>query len=593
MTEETLIQLAAIIVIGILGQWIGWRIHLPAILLLLLFGILAGPVTGFIQPDHVLGDLLFPIVSLSVALILFEGGLSLRISELRTVGRSVRNLVTLGALVVWIIASASAYFLLGLNLPLAILLGAILIVSGPTVVLPLLLHVRPTAKVSSILKWEGIVIDPIGATLAVLVFEAIISGEPQAAASHIAIGILKTTLVGGFIGAAGAWLMIALMRRDRIPEYLQNPVALILVIGLFTLSNMLQSESGLLTVTVMGIVLANQKRVDIRHIVEFKENLRILLLSGLFIILAARINMSELTAELTLGDFAFVGVLILIARPLSVLVSTSGNGLSLRERGFLAWMAPRGIVAASVASVFAFRLAESGIPQAERLVPITFLVIIASVTLYGLTSRPVARWLKVAQTKPQGVLILGGHDWAVALAEALQKEGFKTRLVDTNWAHVFAARQINMDIYHGNILSEEFLNETGLEDLGRLIAITSNDEVNSLATLRFSEYFGKKEVYQLSCTTEGAVSAELRGRILFAPRATYDEISRLYNLPSEIITFAIPSQQKFNELRSQYDNRWLPLFQVSEEGQLQILTSDGGITPRAGQKLIAMVAPTS
>lgn len=257
MTEDLLVGLASIIVLGIVAQWLAWRLRLPSILLLLIFGFVAGPVTGFLDPDALLGNLLLPIVSLSVAVILFEGGLSLKIAEVRETGSVVRNLISAGVLFTWVISATAAHFILGLNWDLAMPLGAVLVVSGPTVILPLLRYVRPTGQVSSVLKWEGILIDPIGAMLAVLVFEAILVGEVEEATTLAVIGLLKTVLIGGAVGVLGAYVMISLLKRYWIPDFLQEVVSLTWVVSAFTASNLLRTESGLLAVTVMGVALAN------------------------------------------------------------------------------------------------------------------------------------------------------------------------------------------------------------------------------------------------------------------------------------------------------------------------------------------------
>jgi NhaP-type Na+/H+ or K+/H+ antiporter len=230
MNEEKLIELASIAVMGIVAQWLAWRLRFPSILFFLVIGFIAGPVTGFLHPDGLMGELLLPIVSISVALILFEGGLTLRLGELRDVGRVVITLIIVGAIITWIFASAAAHYILMLDLRLSILLGAILIVTGPTVIGPLLSHVRPLKRVSTILKWEGILIDPVGAILAVLVFEAIISGEISEAGTVIFLGIFKTIFIGGVIGFGMAKLLILLMKKFLIPDILQESVAFVMVI---------------------------------------------------------------------------------------------------------------------------------------------------------------------------------------------------------------------------------------------------------------------------------------------------------------------------------------------------------------------------
>lgn len=403
--EHPLIGLAGIVVIGIAAQWLSWRLRLPAIFLLLLAGFVAGGVTGWIDPDELLGAALFPIVSLSVAIILFEGGLSLDIAELAKIGRVVRNLASIGVVATWVLSAIAARFLLGFDWPLSALLGAILVVTGPTVIIPLLRHIRPTAKLGSAIRWEAIVNDPTGAILAVLVFNAIVVGEGQEGISAAVLGVVKALGAGGALGLAGAGLIVLLLKRYWVPDFLQSPVTLAVVMVVFSLSDLVLSESGLLAVTVMGSALASQNVVTVRHIVEFKENLRVLLISALFVILAARLPISD-PAYSDPGSLWFLAVLILVVRPASVALSTIGTFLTWRERVFLGFMAPRGIVAAAVASIFSLELMELGYPGAEKLAPVMFLVIVGTVALYGLGAGRVARWLGVATPNPQGMLLL-------------------------------------------------------------------------------------------------------------------------------------------------------------------------------------------
>ena len=445
MAEHLLVGLSSILVLGIVAQWLAWRLRLPSILLLLIFGFLAGPATGLLDPDELFGPVLFPLVSISVAIILFEGGLTLRLTELREVRKVVRNLITIGALVTWTTGALAAHLILGLPVYLAVLLGAILIVTGPTVVVPLLRHIRPAPRIGSVAKWEGIMIDPVGATLAVLVFEAILVGDVQEATSQALVGFLLTLLVGLGVGSLGAGVMVVLLKRYWVPDFLENPVALMIVVSVFTVSNILQSESGLLAVTFAGIVMTNQKVVAVKHIIEFKENLRVLLISGLFILLAARLEIEQFY-ELDRSSVLFLVVLVLVARPVSVLISTLRSRLDWKERLFLCWMALRGVVCAAVVSIFSLRLIELGYEQAEEMMAVTFLVIVSTVSLYGLTAKPLARWLNLAQEHPQGCLIVGAHSWARQMAEILSKEGFQTLVVDTNRANVRASRMSGLDL---------------------------------------------------------------------------------------------------------------------------------------------------
>ncbi len=587
MTEHLVIGLGAIILAGTLAQWLAWRLHIPSILLLLLFGFLVGPVTGIVETDRLFGDLLFPFVSISVAIILFEGGLSLTKSEFQEIGRITRNLITIGALITWILTTASAYYIMKLEFDIALLLGAILVVTGPTVILPLLRHVRPTGKVGAIAKWEGIMIDPVGAVLAVLVFEEIISGGLDQFSVQSLFGLLKTLLIGIVIGWVAAKIIIFFLKRYWIPDYLHNSAAIMMVVGAYILSNFFQGESGLLSVTIMGIVLANQKEVSIKHIIEFKENLRVLLISSLFIILAARVKLTDLT-NISLELILFLGVLIFITRPLGVFASTIGKDLNWREKVFLSWMAPRGIVAAAVSSLFALLLTDAGIESAARLVPITFIVIITTVTLYGLTASPVARLLKLAMPNPQGVLFIGAHSWARRLGNIIKEHGIKVIFIDTNVSNCRAANKMGLKTVSDNVLSENIKDKINLDGIGKLFAMTPNNEVNGLAALHFSEVFGSAELYQLpydnlSNGKSASVSRHLRGRFLFGQDMTYSVLTKLLNTPDSLKKMTITAE--FTGWDSLQTHQ-IPLFLLTESGNLIPFTDEPPSAPIVGQTLI-------
>ncbi|MBI4539327.1 MAG: sodium:proton antiporter [Gemmatimonadetes bacterium] len=595
MTEHQILTLAVILALGIGAQWLAWRFHLPSILLLLVLGFVAGPVTGFLDPDALFGELLLPLVSLSVAIILFEGGLSLRVSELREIGRIVRNLISVGVLVTWTATAAAAYVVLRLPLDLALLLGAILVVTGPTVIIPLLRHVRPTRRVGAVARWEGIVNDPIGAILAVLVFEAILAGGFGEATAHTVLGVLTALLIGGGIGLAGAAVLVLLLRRYWVPDFLQNPVALAVIVAAFALAERFQAESGLLAATLMGIALANQRLARVEHIAEFKENLRVLLLAGLFIVLAARLPL-EYLPRLGWHSLLFVAILMLVVRPLAVAASARGSALTWRERLFLVWMAPRGIVAASVASIFALVLAEAGRADAEELVPITFLVITCTVAIYGLTAAPLARWLGVAEPEVQGALLIGAHAFARAVARILQERGFRVVLADTNRTNARAARLAGLTAFHGNVLSEPVEDRIDLSGIGRVLALTSNDEVNSLVAVHVSDVFDASEIYQLrpASTGEGeaAAAAMLRARPLFREDATYQAILSRIDGGATVKVTRLTNAFDYAAFQRMYGEEAIPMFLIREKGRLLVFTADQRPTPAAGDVLISL-APTA
>lgn len=589
MGEHLLIGITSILLFGIGAQWVAWRFKLPAILLLLISGVLAGPVFGLLNPDHLMGDLLSPFISVSVAIILFEGGLSLRFSELKDIGSTVGNLVSIGVILTWGITAVSAYYLFTFDWELSILLGAILVVTGPTVIIPLLRQVRPSGQVGSILKWEGIVIDPIGAMLAVLVFEVILSTSFSAATSVAMMSIVKTIFFGTLVGLGGAALIYFLLKRHLLPDYLQNPVNLMVVVTVFTISDMLQPESGLWATTLMGIALANQKTARIHHITEFKENLRVLLLSALFILLAARVELSSLIHNVSWNFAAFLAILILIARPVGVFISTYFSEINWREKLFLCWMAPRGVVAASISSIFAISLAENGFEHANELVPIVFLVIIGTVTIYGLPAAWVARKLGVAKPVPNGLLILGAHRWALKIATAVKKEGFKVLIADSNWKNISRAKSKGIETYHGNILSEFALEELNLDGVGRMLSLTPNDETNSLAALRFGETFGRSHVFQLAPNTQGQmenkdVTRHLSGRILFHERLNFENLSRFFSKNTEIQSITFDEKHPVAEFKQQIGEQYIPLFLITSNNEIFPYTVDNPPSPAKGDQ---------
>lgn len=593
MSEHQLLELVTIFVLGIVAQWVSWRFKLPAILLLLVFGILAGPVLQFMHIGELFGDLLMPVVSLSVAIILFEGGLSLRFSELRQIVGPVRNLATLGALVTWLLAATAAHWVLGLRWDFSLLLGAIVVVSGPTVVLPLLRTIKPSAKIGSLLKWEAILIDPVGATLALLVFEAISASDGEQVFRLAALGIGKTLLAGGLSGVLAAVIVILLLWRYLVPNYLENSVVLMAVVASYAAANHFQAESGLLAVTVMGVILANQSKASIRHIVEFKENLRVLLISALFILLAANIRKENLL-ELSWMSFVFVAVLILVVRPISVALCTWGSKLTRKEKIFVAWVAPRGIVAAAVSSVFAMRLAQTGHPQANLLVPLTFLTIMVTVLVYGLTATPLARKLGISHPNPQGALIVGAHRFGRSIGKILQEEGLSVRMVDSNWHHVSDARMADLSCSYISILADQVVDEIELAGIGKLLALTPNDEVNSLAVLHCTHLFERSQLYQFARLKDRpaareAVSRTLRGRTLFAENLTYDIIEERMERGAVVKKTELTEQFDYQAFLDRYKGGFVPLFVITQSGRLEVVTADGKISPSRGDAIIALI----
>lgn len=598
MGETYLIGIASVFLFGVGSQWVAWKFKLPSILLLLLAGIAAGPLLGLVNPDELMGGLLTPFISVSVAIILFEGGLSLSFSELKNVGTVIGNLVSIGVLVTWVILAFAAHYIIGIGWELSILIGAVLVVTGPTVIVPLLRQVRPSGQAGSILKWEGIVIDPIGAMLAVLVFEVILASGVSEATNLALMSIVKTIVFGTLVGLGGAAVIYFLLKRHLLPDYLQNPVSLMIVILVFTLSNMLQHESGLWATTLMGIALANQKSARIHHIIEFKENLRVLLLSALFILLAARVELEMLINTLDWDILAFLAVVIVVARPLSVFLSSIGSTLKREEKLFLSVMAPRGVVAASISSIFAISLAENGFEEAGQVVSVVFITIISTVAIYGLSANWVARKLGVAKPVPNGVLILGGHSFARNIAEHIDGEEFKVLVADNNWKNIERVRSMEINSFHGNILSDYVLEDLDLDGIGRLLCLTPNDEVNSLAALRFGEIFGRSYVFQLPPTLkqdfekEKRVPDHLNGRILFGPELNFEKLTQIMKRGGEIRSRVLEADDAFTSAKEGEEHH-IPLFLVGADHEIQPFTADNPPVPREGDKIIYLAVPSS
>lgn len=596
MTEDILLKLAAILVLGVLSQWLAWRAHIPSILILLLAGFAVGPITGLIDPDELLGELFLPLVGLSVAIILFEGGLSLKFSDLPHAGRVITRLIIVGGAITAAATALAAHLIVGLDAEVSIVLGAILIVTGPTVIIPLLEQVKPSGRVSAILRWEGIVIDPVGAVLALLVYEALLVGDTEQATVHALSSLVQTLAAGGLIGAAAGGLIAFLFARYLVPDSLQNPMTMAFVVAAYTLSNEIQEESGLLATVVMGLVLANQRFVTVRHIVHFKESIRVLLLAGLFIVLAARLSIDELEDAVSLESLAFLAVVIVFIRPAAVFLSTIGTPLTWQERVFVAWMAPRGIVAASVASVFSLRLlAEGGNEDAAMLVPLTFLVIVGTITVYGLSAGPLAQRLGLAARKLKGLIIVGGQSWAREIATVLKAQGVDVMLIDSNRDNVRLARLAGLQAVQANILAEYTPSELDLTGIGALLAMTPNDEVNSLAVQRFADHFSRANVYQLapkgaSDSGPESITREQRGRILFGSGVSHQHIAELFERGASVKATNLTEQFGLEDLISEHGNV-VPLFLINPGGDPVPLATDRRPTARAGQIVVSIIAP--
>ena len=588
-----LVALALIGFAGVAAQWTAWRLRLPSILLLLVVGLALGPGFEIIEPRALFGSALDPMISLAVAVILFEGGLTLKLKELGENAAVITRLLTVGVVVTWGLATAAAHLVAGVPIETALVLGAILTVTGPTVIGPLLRQIRPRGPAEPIAKWEGIVVDVVGATLAVLVLHAVVEGAGAGGARHTlstaALDLGRTALVGTLVGVAGAWILGLALRKHLVPDELESPLSLGFVLLAFAGADSLAHESGLLAVTLMGFILANRSDLSVHHIVEFKENLRVLLISTLFIVLAATVEVDAMLATGWRG-VAFVATLILLVRPACVLASTLGTRLPGRERAFLAMLAPRGIVAAAVSSLFAIRLQEVDAPGAELMAPLAFIVIIGTVAFYGLTAGPIARRLGISDPNAQGTLIAGAGPFARELERALRAQAIEVILVDSNRAAVRAASMDGARARRGSILSSSFLEGLQLGGTGRFIGLTANDEVNALAAAHFSSLYGRAAVFQ-AATAEGAgdeIRKDLRGRVLLGDDHSLASLDVQVRRGATIKATNLTEEFTLEDFSAEHGDDSTPIG-VMDDGRLDLFTSDHNPEAGAGTVYLALI----
>ena len=591
MSDLTL-ALALVGIISIVCQFTAHKVKLPAILFLLVAGIFVGPVTGVINADDLFGDLLFPVVSLSVAIILFEGALTLKISDISGHGAMVRNLCTIGVLVTWLVVTPLAYIGLDIPLGLAALFAAIVTVTGPTVIVPMLRTVRPKGNVANILRWEGIVIDPIGALFAVLVFEFLMT--QQDAFTHTLWAFGQTVLSGLGFGAAVGYFLGLAIRGNWFPHYLQNTAVLTIVLGVFALSNAAAHESGLLTVTVAGMILANMKNVNVDDILEFKETLSVLLISGLFILLASRIDFAEIQA-VGFGAIVVIVGIIFIARPLGVFLSSFGTGLSFKELALLSWIAPRGIVAAAVSALFSLKLEEQGYEQASVLVPVVFLVIITTVVLQSLTSTKVAEYLDLREPEPNGFLLFGASDFTRALAKELNNNNISSTIADPNWDAIKKARMESVRTYFGNPISDHASRRLDLTGIGNLLVLSPYRQLNPMVMTHFEHEFGHEATILGLATSDNAsmeshqISQGFAKKLtLFGESVTYGYLASAMKKGAVIKTTNISEDFTFQDYLNKYDRELIPLISISGK-KVGVFKSDKKTEPKAGWKIVSLI----
>ena len=589
--HEVLI-LCGIVVAGFICQYLAWRVRLPAILFLLIAGLVGGPLLGWVDADALFGDLLVPIVSIAVAIILFEGSLTLKVSELGGHGMVVRNLVTVGVIITWVTAGLSAYYLLGWDPYLSALFGAIVTVSGPTVVVPLLRAVRPTHSVGSVLKWESILIDPLGAILGLLVFEFVVASQASEGLQQALLTLAIMVLAGTAAGAIGGYLLGLALRKRQIPDFLREFGALAAVLLVFACAEAIRGESGLLAVTVMGVWIANMRDVDIEDVLGFKENLTLLLVSGLFILLASRLNVEALMA-VSGGALGVLLILQFVAGPLRAFVSSIGSEMQLRERLFLGWVFPRGIVAAAISALFALRLERNGYEGASNLVPIVFAVIIGTVVIQSLSTRVVAKLLGVSEPEPTGVLVVGANRLAIALAKAIMDAGLRVVIADSRWASIRNARMHGIPTYYGSPVSGYADSNLDITGVGNLLAVSQRAGLNELACIRYAREFGRDHVFTLGDVgtdrhEKHKVSGEQVGRVLFEGKTALRDLSTELGRGAEFKTTVLREEFDFDAYKAMNPESRI-VFAIDSAGKIRFPVSDEALEPTVGWSVTSLI----
>lgn len=584
MFDHTITALAGLAIVAVACQWLAWRLRLPVILLLLGAGILAGPFSGLLQPDALFGDLLPPLLSLAVAIVLFEGSLSFRLNDLTGLGGTVFKLVSLGALLNGLLITAATHLLLGLPWLLAALFGTLALVSGNSELLPLLRRARPGARLGTLLRQEAALLAPLATLIAVLLHAWLMAGDQR----DPLLAFASALLAGGALGIAGAYLLALLLRNHLLPAHLINLTTLALVLGTFTLASALEQEAGLLTVIVMGMALANMKDLPLRENVDFKESLSAVILSLLFLMVAARLEPSLLTtpgAEVLL----LLGVILLLARPLAVLIATFGSALNWRERLLAGWIAPRGIMATAAAALLTLQLLDHHLSDAEPLLSLVLLLVLASLLLQHLTAYPLGRLLGVAEAAPRGVLIIGAHGFARAIARTLNELGIRAVLADSDWEDVQQARMDGLSTYLGNPLSEQADRSLDLIGIGHLLAMSHRPALNALACQRYRSEFGGEHVYSLltaeekRATGKSAIGRHYAATRLFGGEFTLTQLSGMLARGGEItVLSAAEAEQR---------PRHIPLFVLTAGGVLRVVTINSAEL-QEGDRLIALL-PTA
>lgn len=599
-----MLELAGIIILGIIAQWVAWRFKLPAILPLILIGLLVGPIATLYTEDGTKliepiwngekglfpGEGLYYFVSLAISIILFEGGLTLKRAEIANVGPVITKLITVGTLVTFFGAGVAAHYIFGLSWQISFLFSALIIVTGPTVITPILRNIPLKKDVSAVLKWEGILIDPIGALVAVLVFEFISVGEGQAFTKTALIEFGKILLFGTTFGFTFAHALAFAIKKDFIPHYLLNVVSLSVVLLVFVESDLFAHESGLLAVVVMGMVMGNMNLPNLKELLYFKESLSVLLISILFILLSANINISDMVLIFNWNTVALFAVIVFIIRPLGVFLSAQGSNLKFNEKLFIGWVGPRGIVAAGIASLFGSKLITRGEPGAEYITPLVFMIVLGTVLLNATTARLFAKLVGVFLKKSEGILIIGASRVSRLIGNYLRKNNRHVVLIDNNQTNIEKAKKLGLEAMTANIYSDTLTDNIELNDMGFLLALTGNSEINEFAINKFEKQFGENGAYRLVNPEEMNNPNGSPKEGLFSHSDDFIKLMDAVRKYPTIHEIELKDKQHYDTLIdiTEKDGDIIPVFTKSPKGSIDILPADNkAFSPNGdGHKLV-------
>lgn len=592
---EAMAPVMAFALVGALGvgsQWLAWRLRMPAIVLMLLAGIIIGPVLGVFDPARDIGALMGPMISIAVAIILFEGGLTLNFHSLQDAVKGVKRLVFVGAPLGWLMSTLVLHYGAGLSWESSAVFGGIMIVTGPTVIAPLLRTARLSRRPAALLQWEAIVNDPIGALAAVFAFEVVLvwhtattTGE---AVWDLAMGIGFATI----LGLAGGYGLSKSFKRGWVPEFMKVPVLFSLLLFIFGVSDYVLHESGLLAVTIMGIVIANANLPSYEELRRFKEHATVLLVSGVFILLAAGLDVAALQ-QLDMRAALFVALVILVARPITVFVSLLGSGVPWREQVLVAFTGPRGVVLVAVAGLFGDRLLGLGFTDAALIAPLAFVLVAVTVVLHGFTLAPFARFLGLTGADTPGVILIGGSPWTTAFAEAIKKAEVPVLMTDPNFGNLRAARTAGIETFSGDILSEAAEQRLELVSYATLIAATNNDAYNTLVATDLAPEFGRDNVFQVMREkTESArhqLPRTLGGR-KFGPEETHAGMNKLVREGWTFRVTRLTEEFTFETWRAARQDS-LVMARISPKGVITLIRRDEDVKGGPDVRIIAMRPP--